>query len=133
MPLHTSFRLHLLLFEKGLKPYYCLTTLYKDQVQNLVFGFGRVGSHIRMGCIIPCRRGVVLCRYVMFRCRVVSRTPLRGNFSRRRGKNCTRWNFMPGTLYMNPASRPHSVQGPRLVLPPCSITVQTLCNRYDYV
>ena len=46
-------------------------------------------------------------------------------------QNCTRWNFIPGTLYMNPASRPHGVQGPRLVLPPCTITLHTLCNRYD--
>jgi len=55
-------------------------------LEIIVFGFGRVGSHICVGGIISCRRGVVFCGYAVFRCRVGSRTPLRGCFFRRRGK-----------------------------------------------
>ena len=68
----------------------CINSVLKrdtsGHVQNPVFGFGRVGRHIRIGGIISCRRGAVFCQYAVFRRRVVSRTPLRGNLFRRRGK-----------------------------------------------
>ena len=35
--------------------------------------------------------------------------------------DCTRWQNKPGTLSMNPAFRPHGVQGPWYKVPPCAI------------
>jgi len=58
----------------------CLTA----QVQKPVFGFDRVDDHIHTGRNFPCQRGMVFCQNAMFRCRVDRRTPLRGDFFRRR-------------------------------------------------
>ena len=75
---------------------------------------------------LPTRRGFLpICRVSLPRCQQNATAwqpfpPTR--------QNCTRWNFMPGTLCtVRPGSRIHG-QGPRLVLPPCTTAIKTLRN-----